>query len=244
MTKTPAPTSNNQTRQTAASSLYTHIAFLIDRSGSMAGMSKAVEEAFSAFVQEQQATEGRTTLSLYTFDNVVEEDLNFVDVQVVSTMTHIPRGGTALYDAVSHVIGRTRAQIAEMEEWDRPDVVFLVINTDGQENCSREVLLTDVKAFIAARREEGWKILFQGATEDAFAQSTHLGIDPGLALRNVKTSGGYASTMASTSDLVSRTRKMAAEAKQSWAGTFDAAQINSSYTEKERNEAMDKKDSK
>jgi hypothetical protein len=54
---------------------------------------------------------------------------------------------TALYDAIGIASKETGAALAAMNEADRPDVVSIVIFTDGEENVSKEYtrqMITDI----------------------------------------------------------------------------------------------------
>ena len=60
----------------------------------------------------------------------------------------MPRGSTALLDAVGRAINETGDRLAKMAEPDRPGLVIFVIVTDGEENASREFSKATIKEMI------------------------------------------------------------------------------------------------
>lgn len=73
---------------------YTHVFFLLDRSGSMQGLKQATELGFDAYVKELQQAEGRCRVSLSQFDDVHERVFHAADVHEVEPLHLVPRGST------------------------------------------------------------------------------------------------------------------------------------------------------
>ena len=89
----------------------------------------------------------------------------------------VPRGSTALLDAVGRAINETDERLAGMEESERPGLVVFVIVTDGHENSSREFTKPQIKKIIENRQDRcDWQFTFLGANQDAFAEAGHMGI--------------------------------------------------------------------
>ncbi|WP_454299519.1 hypothetical protein [Salana multivorans] len=117
---------------------YTHIAMLLDRSGSMATIRQATIEGFDAFVAEQRATPGRATLTLAQFDYEYQEVYADKPIAEVPSLVLEPRGNTALLDSIGRLISSTAARLGQLSEEELPGTVVLGIMTDGHENASRE----------------------------------------------------------------------------------------------------------
>lgn len=149
-----------------------HIAVILDRSGSMATVQEDTEGGLRAFLAEQHATRDNTVVSLYQFDNRYETVYEKVPLAEVPDFTLHPRGMTALADA----IGRTVATLTEQHTDNTSGEVIVVILTDGHENSSREYTLPQAKTMINLARKSGWKFVFLGADQDAFAAARSLGI--------------------------------------------------------------------
>ena len=156
---------------------YRHLVLVIDRSGSMEPVKHDTEGGIKAFIEDQRNVSGRTTVSLYQFDTVHDEVRSFADVNEDLGYQLIPRGGTALLDAVGFAVTKTGEYLAAMDEGKRPGEVVVLIATDGQENSSQEYSLPQVKEMITRQQDEyGWRFVFIGANQDAFATSGAMGI--------------------------------------------------------------------
>jgi hypothetical protein len=97
--------------------------------------------------------------------------------------TYVPRGTTALLDAIGRTIDELGARLAAMPAADRPGKVIFVIITDGLENASREY--TREQVFQRIRHQSdvyGWEFVYLGAKQDAIAAGAQVGIDAGFAL--------------------------------------------------------------
>lgn len=164
-------------------SQFTHIAFLLDRSGSMQSIRNDTVGGFEAFIAEQRAQPGRCTVSLAQFDNEYEEVYTDVPVDRVPRLDLVPRGSTALIDAIGRLINATGARLAALPEDERPGSVIVGIMTDGMENASQEFNRPQIKAMITEQTNAyGWQFMYMGANQDAVEVGTSLGVDPGLAV--------------------------------------------------------------
>ena len=90
----------------------------------------------------------------------------------------VPRGSTALLDAVGRAINETGARLMEMEETLRPGLVVFVIVTDGAENSSKEFSRGQIREMIEHKQSVlKWQFSFLAANQDAFVEGATLGID-------------------------------------------------------------------
>jgi uncharacterized protein YegL len=156
---------------------YRHIALIIDRSGSMEPVRHDTEGGIKTFIEDQRKVPGRTTVSLYQFDTHHDEVHSFADVHGDLAYALVPRGGTALLDAVGFAVTKTGEHLAAMGEDSRPGEVVVLIATDGEENSSREYALPQVREMITRQQDAfGWQFVFIGANQDAFASGGAMGI--------------------------------------------------------------------
>ncbi|GAA0338453.1 VWA domain-containing protein [Bacillus carboniphilus] len=156
----------------------TEIIFLLDRSGSMAGLELDTIGGFNAFIEKQCKLEGETILTTVLFDDRYEVLWNGVDAREVrlSTNDYYVRGTTALLDAVGNTILNVSHRLSRVSEEDLPNVIF-VITTDGMENASREFTYTKVKELINHQKERcNWEFIFMGANIDAVEEAGRIGI--------------------------------------------------------------------
>ena len=158
----------------------TEIVFILDRSGSMAGLEDDTIGGFNAMIEKQRKEPGEALVSTVLFDNDCEVIHDRVDIQKIEPLTrekYYVRGCTALLDAVGgaiHHIGNVH-KYARAE--DRPEKTLFVITTDGMENASREYTYDRLKMLIQRQKDKyGWEFLFLGANIDAAKEAARFGI--------------------------------------------------------------------
>ena len=198
----------------------TELVFILDRSGSMAGLEDDTIGGFNAMIQKQKREEGAAIVNTVLFDNEAEVIHDRVDIQKVAPMTrkeYYVRGCTALLDAVGgaiHHIGNIHKYIREE---DRPEKTLFVITTDGFENASCKYSYDRVKNMIARQKKQGWEFLFLGANIDAAAEAARFGISEDHAVNYHADSKGTAVVYETVGEVLSDVRAcrpMTAEWKQ------------------------------
>ena len=159
----------------------TELVFILDRSGSMAGLEEDTIGGFNAMIEKQKKEPGEAYVSTVLFDNVSEVIHDRVDIQKIEPMTrddYYVRGCTALLDAVGKAIHHIGNVHKYAREEDRPEKTLFVITTDGMENASREYTYPRLKAVIERQKEKfGWEFIFLGANIDAAKEAARFGID-------------------------------------------------------------------
>ena len=158
----------------------TEIVFILDRSGSMAGLEDDTIGGFNAMIEKQKKEPGEALVSTVLFDNESEVIHDRVDIQRIKSMTrneYYVRGCTALLDAVGGAIHHIGNVHKYAREEDRPEKTLFVITTDGMENASRKYSYEKLKAMIQRQKEKyGWEFLFLGANIDAAREASRFGI--------------------------------------------------------------------
>lgn len=169
----------------------THLYFLLDRSGSMTSMRQATQEGFDAFIAEQRSsTAGICRVTLAQFDHEYTEVYADLDLADVPPLTLVPRGSTALLDALGRLIVTAGERLAALPEHERPGNVVVGVMTDGYENASVDWDHARVKALIEQQtREYDWEFMYLGADQDAIEEGARMGFaaDKSMTYSRVKT---------------------------------------------------------
>ena len=165
------------TTTSAPSDVVARLVFILDRSGSMQPVESDAIGGFNSFVESQKKLEGEATMTLVLFDDVittVHDRLKLSEVPVLTDEVFVPRGMTALFDAV----GRT---IADIKTTKQPnEKVIIAILTDGHENASKEYQGQQVADLIKEVEDVlGWEVLFLGANIDVTKVAQQLNIKGG-----------------------------------------------------------------
>lgn len=190
---------------------YSDITVVLDRSGSMGSLTEEVIGSFNNFLDEQKKVEGEATFTLIQFDDQYEVNFDAIDLQNTSHLdanTYVPRGMTALFDAVGKAIISTGKRLSDMEEADRPEKVIFLIQTDGEENASKEFSLKKVKSMIREQQEVySWEFVFLGANIDAVSMAADIGIRQDRAMKYANNAQGTQEAFCSLSSNLASYRR-------------------------------------
>ena len=158
----------------------TELVFILDRSGSMAGLESDTIGGFNALLKKQKQEDGDCFVSTVLFDDRCEVLHDRVPLEKVKPLTdkdYTVRGCTALIDALGGAIHH----IGNIHKYARPEDVpahtLFVITTDGMENASRRYTADEVRKTVERQKEKyGWEFLFIGANIDAVETAGRYGI--------------------------------------------------------------------
>ena len=158
----------------------TELVFILDRSGSMAGLESDTIGGFNSMMEKQRQEPGEACVTTVLFDDqyeVVHDRLSADCVEPMTGRQYYVRGCTALLDAMGRAITHTANVVRSVPESERPEKVIFVVITDGLENASRIYSYDRLKEMIRKEQEEyGWEFLFLGANMDAVNEAARFGI--------------------------------------------------------------------
>lgn len=158
----------------------TEMVFILDRSGSMAGLEADTIGGYNSMLEKQKALEGEALVSTVLFDHestVICDRSPLSEVTEMTEEEYYVRGCTALLDAVGGAIHHIGNVHKYARDEDRPEKTVFVITTDGMENASKTYTYGRVQEMIKRQTEKyGWEFLFLGANIDAKAEAGRLGI--------------------------------------------------------------------
>lgn len=203
----------------------TELVFILDRSGSMAGLEDDTIGGFNSMIQKQKNEPGEVYVSTVLFDNVSEVIHDRVTIQKIEPMTrneYYVRGCTALLDAVGGAIHHIGNVHKYAREEDRPEKTLFVITTDGMENASRKYSYEKVRSMIERQKERyRWEFIFLGANIDAAKEAARFGIDADCAADYHADSKGTAVIYEAMSEVVCNVRASRPMNKE-WKRNIDA----------------------
>jgi uncharacterized protein YegL len=211
---------------------YTHITFILDRSGSMEGkMWSDAIGGLKSIIEEQKKDKTLCTFSLCFFDTEIETPIKITNIQELSAqkiddLKIHPRGGTSLLDALGFSIKDTGEVFDKMAESERPAKVIFMVQTDGGENSSREYRASQIKELIEKQQKEyNWKFMFLSSDIQATNETQHYGFATActMSFSENNVSGAY--------DVISSKLSQARSAKTT--GTYlEATSFNEEDKEK------------
>jgi uncharacterized protein YegL len=141
--------------------------FLLDRSGSMESCRIETIDGFNSFVESQKQFGGTMTLCLFDHEfETVYEKTPIEDVPQLNEETFVPRGSTALLDAMGQVL-----------KMNLSDDAMVIILTDGDENASVKYTSAHIKDLVDLKK---WKFIYLGANQDAVLAASNIGIRTSL----------------------------------------------------------------
>ena len=203
----------------------TELVFILDRSGSMAGLESDTIGGFNGMIEKQKKQDGLCYVSTVLFANdsqVIHDRVSLQEIPPMTDRDYTVGGCTALIDAIGDAI----RHISSIHKYARPEDVpantVFVITTDGMENASRKYSADQVRRMIEEKKEQkGWEFLFIGANIDAVQTAKRFGIGANRAVNYNADSFGTQIVYESVSRAVGSVRACAPMAAN-WSEDIDA----------------------
>ncbi len=189
----------------------TELVFVLDKSGSMAGLESDTIGGYNSMLEKQQQLVSECVVTTALFDHCYELLHDRIDIRAIHSITaedYQVGGSTALLDAM----GTTIEKIAKVQHNTAPDyraerVIFVII-TDGEENSSRAYTINQIKGLVEQHKEQdGWEFIFLGANIDAIETARRFGIHEERAQSFHADKEGVALNFATLSESVAEFRQ-------------------------------------
>lgn len=206
----------------------TEIIAIVDRSGSMENLVQETVGGYNNFLAEQKKAPGKAIITLVQFDDQYQIDYEGVDVKKAPLLTdlnvskiekrakrskklvpYMPRGMTALFDAVGKTVVAVGERLAALPEEERPGQVIVLIITDGFENASKEYSGDRIREMVEHQTNKySWTFVFMGGGDAKFqrAQGAALGVASANVAAYSSNSQGYGCMFGNISAGVTRRR--------------------------------------
>lgn len=201
------------------------IVLVLDRSGSMSSTKSDAEGGLREFIAKQRLIPGQCDVTFWRFDSDIECVFDKKPIERVEDgeLKLEPRGSTALLEAMDRAIDAVGHRLSLTMPDERPEHVYFLTITDGEENASwpnrRDVYLDAITRFpynpLASREtfeqkktalfnkikrqqeQYKWEFVFIGANQDAIATAASMNIAPQYSLSysgdRIGTMNAYAS---------------------------------------------------
>ena len=183
----------------------TELVFILDRSGSMAGLESDTIGGFNGMIAQHRSEGGDVLVSTVLFDHeneVIHDRVRIADVPVLTSKEYYTRGSTALLDAMGDGIRHIKNVHKYARPEDRPARTMFIITTDGMENSSTRYTADQVRAMVKKQEKEaGWEFVFLGANIDAVQVAGGLGIRAENAVEFACDAAGVRENFASLSHM-------------------------------------------
>ncbi|RAZ78973.1 vWA domain-containing protein [Planococcus halotolerans] len=164
----------------------TELVFILDKSGSMAGLEKDTIGGFNALIEKQRKLEGDVRVTTVLFNQSYELLHDRINLKGISPLTeedYEVGGTTALLDAIGSSIQKIGNAQKRTSEEERADKVMFVITTDGMENASCEYNYKKILEMIGRQKQKfNWEFIFLGANIDAVATAQQFGVGEEFAV--------------------------------------------------------------
>jgi Mg-chelatase subunit ChlD len=185
----------------------TLLVLVVDRSGSMESIRTDMEGGIKALIHDQSKEKGTLLVTLAQFDDHYELLAEGIPAAELLPYRLVPRGSTALLDALGRTISEVRARIEALEVGERPGHIIFAVITDGEENASREWSHLQIMDTVKARIDEGWSFTFLGANQDAIREGGRMGVSAQSSLNFEASSSGTREAVQSMSASMGRMRR-------------------------------------
>ena len=152
----------------------TLVAFLLDRTGSMASCKDETIKGFNGYIDTLKDKKAeQIVFTLTQFDSIgidiIHDAVPLKDVHKLTENTYEPRASTPLYDAIGTTIRATEKSAGEKYK------VLFVTLTDGLENASSEWNAKTIKDLIKEKEDKNhWTFAHIGVGANGWAATTAL----------------------------------------------------------------------
>lgn len=150
--------------------------FVVDKSGSMSGLEKAIIDGFNKQTKEikqlqEDYPEQKQFITWIQFDYPEQIEKRFLNESIdkipeMTTEDYVPRGSTALNDAIGIGIESVEDAAGERIREGKAKALFVIL-TDGFENSSKKYKTEQIKSKIKELElTENWTFLYIGADKE------------------------------------------------------------------------------
>ena len=187
---------------------------IIDRSGSMSGKEADTVGGINSMlyiIRQDLKLDEQVNVSIKLFDHeeqLLINSLNIKDVRPLELRQFVPRGQTALYDAIGSSL--TYFMEKKLHNPNSYTKCLMYVTTDGCENCSKKFNAQALKKLITSAQESyNIELVYLGANQDAILEASKIGIGEGHAINYSETKEECEAVYRSLGNVVNRQKSRA-----------------------------------
>lgn len=203
----------------------TELVFILDKSGSMAGLESDTIGGFNAMIEKQKRLSGKCFVTTIVFNDspqIIHDRVSLENIKPMTYRDYSVSGCTALLDSIGFAIKHINTIHKYIRPEDVPGNTMFIITTDGMENASRNYNHSAIKHLIESnKKEKGWEFLFIGANIDAITSAKDIGINCERAVNYIADKKGTGVVYDAVSEAVCCMRA-AAPIPAGWKSSIDA----------------------
>lgn len=171
----------------------THIALVIDKSGSVKHIKEPLIAAVNKFLDDQSKVAGELTAQVFRFNTRLEatDPAPIASIQRLTPGNFKVSGWSRLYDSIAEAVELTGRRLAALPEDQRPSKVIVAIFTDGMDNRSENYSAAVLANAIDHQSSVyNWSFVFLGGNMNAGREAEKIGIPRSNAFRFTADDGG------------------------------------------------------
>lgn len=141
----------------------TELVFILDKSGSMAGLETDTIGGFNSMLKNNRRQKGKHVLPQVLFNHhyeILHDRINVIGISPITEEDYEVSGTTALLDAIGFTIQKINNVQKHTSKAERAEKVLFVITTDGMENASREFTAAKIKKMVQYQRNTVGNLCF------------------------------------------------------------------------------------
>ncbi|MHA6259127.1 vWA domain-containing protein [Sporosarcina sp. CAU 1771] len=203
----------------------TELVFILDKSGSMAGLEADTIGGYNAMLGKQKKEEGEAIVTTVLFNHandLLHDRIHIKGIAPITEREYEVGGTTALLDAIGFTIQKIGNVQKRTSEEERAERVLFVITTDGMENASKEYGYEKIKKMITDQKEKfNWEFIFLGANIDALSTAAKFGIQEEYAVNYHADSEGIEENFQALNEAVATFRR-GEKVERSWKASIES----------------------
>jgi len=162
---------------------------LLDTSSSMNSIREEAISTFYEHIKEAKNQEQSVEITLGLFSSELTTFRTSLAALQLPSLEDFPKfnsGASSLFDSIGQLLSEAGERYSEMNDWERPGTVTVIIATDGIDSSSKTYTKDLIIDMIYHQRDVyNWKFDFIGATPESFKNAVGISSSAGKLVRSL-----------------------------------------------------------